>query len=243
MRPFRLNTQGIGFINIRMPSFKSILGQRFGRLIVIDEPRETTPRRVVCRCDCGKQSHPFAISLRSGNAVSCGCYAREKTAARYIERNTKHGFAQRNKQIPEYRTWFDMKRRCYDKNRPDYVNYGGRGIYVVEEWRTDFAKFLADMGRKPNPKSTIDRIDNDGPYAPWNCRWATRKEQNNNKRRAKLPSVSRSMLTFNGETLTMSAWGRRVGISGALISERIHRGWTVERAITQPARKDRRRTA
>ncbi len=82
----------------------------------------------------------------------------------------------------EYEAWVGMKQRCYNSNRKEYQNYGGRGIKVCDRWLNDYEAFLADMGEKPTPKHTLGRVNNDGDYDPLNCRWETRKRQNNNKR-------------------------------------------------------------
>lgn len=130
-----------------------------------------------------------------------------------------------NKHRPEYNTWKGMKRRCCNPGASYYHCYGGRGITVCQRWLESFANFLADMGKKPSPQHPIDRIDNNGNYEPENCRWATPIEQAQNTTCAK-------RITLNGETMSLSAWARKIGIDDAALSSRLRRGWTIERALT-----------
>jgi hypothetical protein len=130
---------------------------------------------------------------------------------------------------PLYSIWCGMKNRCYNRNEPTYPYYGGRGITVCEDWRLSFAFFWADMGPRPSPRHSLDRIDNDGPYSPDNCRWATRSEQSGNRR-------NNITLTHNGETTFAKEWARRVGLSYETLLHRLDRGWSAERALTTPAR-------
>lgn len=104
---------------------------------------------------------------------------------RTVERSTVHGEASRGGKSPEYKTWVGIIKRCTDPKAKGWPNYGGRGIHICDEWRHSYAAFLADVGRKPSPRHSIDRIDNDGNYEPGNVRWATRSEQNSNQRRWK----------------------------------------------------------
>jgi len=120
-----------------------------------------------------------------------------------------------------------MKRRCYNPNTPYYHLYGGRNITVCGRWKDSFVNFLADMGPKPSPEHTIDRIDNDGNYEPDNCRWATKMEQSHNSRKARL-------ITYNGETLCLREWARRLGIGHMALSTRLNRGWSLKKALTTP---------
>lgn len=128
-----------------------------------------------------------------------------------------------------------MQTRCHNPNSEDYPNYGGRGIRVCERWRTDFAAFLADMGPRPSSRHSIDRFPNqDGNYEPGNCRWATAKEQQNNRR-------NNNFLTHAGLTLTITEWSLRTGLSRQTILHRLKRGQSVSRALTEPVNSKKSR--
>lgn len=131
----------------------------------------------------------------------------------------------------EYNVWRFMIRRCTCADHPRWNRYGGRGIKVCERWATSYEKFLSDVGRRPTPQHSIDRIDNDGNYEPGNVRWATRVEQAANQKR---PHARRT-LTFNGRTLSTREWASEIGITHQAIESRIDvSGWSVEEAVTIP---------
>lgn len=199
-------------------------GTRFGRLAVLTEmpvfvdPGGQRRRKFQCKCDCGNVAIVHLASLRCGATKSCGCLRKERHAAAL----TKHDMGHR----PEYNIWCGMKNRCSNPADPVFHRYGGRGINVCDRWRESFTAFFADMGSRPSPDHSIDRIDNDKGYSPGNCRWATRQEQNRNRRDNRL-------LTFDGQTLCLAEWAEETGICYNTLHGRLSRGYTVEQALTK----------
>lgn len=122
--------------------------------------------------------------------------------------------------------------RCHNPKNPNFDNYGGRGIVVCHRWQESAEHFIADMGPRPTPKHTLERIDNSGGYNPGNCRWATRAEQNANTRQ-------NHRLTIDGESLILAEWARRAGVSGNLIRDRLRLGWDSKRAVFEPVGQTR----
>lgn len=129
---------------------------------------------------------------------------------------------------PEYRIWLAMKTRCYNQKRVDYPRYGARGITVCDEWLHSFEQFSKDMGPRPSPSHSLDRINNNVGYSKVNCRWATRKEQSNNMR------SNRSLTDNLGVTKNIAEWTAIKGFSNATIRLRLDRGWSAHDAIHAP---------
>ena len=171
-----------------------ISGQRFGKLTVIAYIGKKVWR---CTCDCGQSIQVRGALLRNGHTKSCGCNNGAPGVAR------KHGATSNGKQTPEYSAWLGMRDRCNNTNNQNYNDYGGRGISVCDRWDNSFENFFADMGKKPDGM-TLDRIDNSKGYSPENCRWASYKQQANNRREKKI-SV---MYELFGETKTLCAWAK-----------------------------------
>jgi hypothetical protein len=201
--------------------------QRFGKLLVLERQgsapngASTTPTWL-CQCDCGKQKLIRGPNLCNGQAKSCGCSHFKHNA--YTGRGNKTG--------PEYRAWSGMLQRCTNPKAREFVFYGARGIRVCDRWK-DAAMFLADMGPRPSPQHSLDRIDNNGNYEPGNCRWATRIEQARNKR-------SNRVLIVEGRALPISEWAEATGLLNTTIRERIRRGWSPRKAVLTPVPSSRR---
>lgn len=173
-----------------MNKFIDETGNRYGMLRVLK--RDTRPRKPtkskpktywMCKCDCGKIISVQAYNLRCGQTKSCGCYHKKRTS----ETSITHGMSRFSdgKIRPEFNAWIGIKTRCYNKNRPEYERYGGRGIIVCDRWLDSFDNFFEDMGARPSPKHSIDRIDVNGDYEPSNCRWTTDTIQARNQRISK----------------------------------------------------------
>lgn len=194
---------------------ESLIGRTFGRLTVVGAAFKNERPAWVCNCECGASTVASTGNLNRGTTKSCGCLNREsvKTA------NLKHGHNGLGKRTKEYRAWAHIIGRCHNPSDKAFCNYGQRGIVVCDRWRDSFEAFLADMGNAPAGTS-IERINNDGPYAPGNCKWATRSEQSRNTRRT---------IFVDGMCLKDACAAR--GISYEAAQMRIRRGQTPEAAV------------
>lgn len=198
-----------------------IEGFKFGRLTVINAVRSDKWGSVIwgCLCDCGKRKEVPTKLLNNRHVSSCGCLQREMTSDRF----KTHGEASRNK-TAEYESWVNAKRRCLNPRRRTYKYYGGRGIKMCSRWLNSFENFLADMGRKPSQRHTLERLDNNGNYTPTNCKWATWLEQSNNRR-------SNRFIKIAGERLTISQLAAKSGVKAGTIWWRVKNGKAPVKAI------------
>lgn len=195
------------------------VGDKIGRLTLLDEIKENGVTYFWCLCECGETRKVSYTNLLSGNTKSCGCLKREINAS-------VHGTHHMTKTRP-HRIWNNMNKRCHNKNEPDYELYGGRGIKICNEWLgkngfQNFYNWAISHGYRDD--LTIDRIDVNGDYCPENCRWVTWREQARNKR-------NNVWITYNGETKIIAEWARELGIHRGIISERKRAGWSDEECI------------
>lgn len=213
-----------------MGLFKDLSGMNFNKLTVIDRAPDKISKdgrhRTAwnCKCECGEMIVITSDALLSGNQVSCGCYKKKKLS----DMTTTHG--KTNTRL--YSVWNGIKGRCTNKNMPEYCLYGGRGITICEEWRSNFMSFYTwaiENGYDENAQRgvyTVDRIDVNGPYSPENCRLATQMEQMQNTRK-------NHNIEYNGEVHSIAEWSRITGIRSEKIRNRVSKlGWSPERALT-----------
>lgn len=204
-----------------------MIGNKYGRWTVIGYSEDK--RKMRCRCECGNESDVWKSNLRSGKTLSCGCLISEATT----KRNTTHN----GTKTRLYSVWNNMLRRCYEEKNNRYHRYGGRGINVCDEWHefSAFREWMLSQGydeKSEYGKQTLDRIDNDGNYEPSNCRLTSIKEQNSNR-------STRHLLTYNGETHSITEWNTIMGYSDGVIDNRIRKGWSADRAISTPQKRKR----
>ena len=200
-------------MRIKISKCIDLYGMKFGRLLVIGRSNNNKSggARWLCRCDCGEYTIVQGYYLRNNRIRSCGCLQKEI----FLKRCRTHGYSK----TPTYNSWQAMRKRCEDSKNKDYQYYGGRGIKVCERW-LKFENFLEDMGERPLGL-TLDRKDFNGNYCKENCKWATTKEQQNNKR-------NNHYITRNGVTKTISEWSDIFNIEQRTVWKRLKRGWAEE---------------
>ena len=209
-------------------------GTRFGRLTIIKRTENyVSPKGVkasswLCQCACGQYCIVVGSKLRSGHTQSCGCMQRDRAC----ECSTKYEHTDH----PLYGVWRHIIERCENPRGNSYKNYGGRGIAICTEWRSDFEAFYNwAISSGYTPGLSIDRIDVNGPYSPENCRFATRIQQGRNKRTNRL-------LEYRGEIKTLSEWAEIMGIPMPTLWARLTKyGWPIERALTEPVKHSKRK--
>lgn len=227
-----------GYIVVSIPTYNRVSkGDIYGKWLVIgDAFPQTHPKThsiqwfAPCRCECGTFRAVRTAMLLNGHSPSCGVCNRPR-------RGMKHGAHVNGHRDRLYVIWSAMKQRCYNAKNMSYSSYGGRGISVCDEWRTDFVPFrdwaLANGYRDG---LSLDRIDNDGHYVPGNCRWATEAEQKRNMRQT-------VMLVAYGETKCLTDWAHddRCVVGLETFRARIRLGWDVASAMQTPSRRGNNR--
>lgn len=206
-----------------------LTGKRFGRLIALERMGANDLRKGVwkCQCDCGNLHETTTGALQSGQTKSCGCLHIETSG----QNNRSHGATAKDSEVfSEYQIWNGMRQRCSNPNHSSYDYYGGRGITVCEAWENDFETFLADMGPKPFPYATLERVDNDKGYGPGNVVWATRKQQGGNSRKNRVVFAFGKKQTV---TQLYESTSKAHGISYQSLMSRLNLGWNPEEAATK----------
>ena len=202
-----------------------LTGDKFGYLTAIRMANERTRNGRIqweCVCECGNHVIVPAHKLRCGEVKSCGCHK--------YDCNHRSKKAKNNPRL--YNVYCSMKKRCNTPTSDHYSDYGGRGITICDEWKNfdAFCDWALENGYNEDAdkfECTIDRIDNSKGYSPENCRWVSMLEQSNNKRNNRL-------LTYNGKTQTVSEWSREYGFKNNVITQRLERGWSVEKTLSTP---------
>lgn len=211
-----------------MPGLKDLTGQVFGQLTVVGRNPENTVckrPRWDCLCSCGNSHTVSGACLRKGNTRSCGCYQKEHPS------RLRHGMSN----ALEYDIWLKMKARCSNPQDKSYPRYGGRGISYSPAWES-FDVFIADMGKRPTNRHTLERVDNNLGYTPENCRWATYTEQARNK-------SSNRFLEIDGVKRPLSAWAEIGAVTPQHLRGRLRDGWGVKAAVFTPPGIKRERAA
>jgi hypothetical protein len=200
--------------------FKDLSGQKLSAWTVLNRGPNGNGNRTrwFCKCVCGETRLVSSCHLRSGASKSCGCIRPSgENSPRF-----KHGGRRDYPQL--YRTWCNIIQRCENQNNKGFLRYGGRGIKVCDRWRNDFQAFVDDMGERPSPTHSVDRINNDGDYTPENCRWATSKQQSRNR-------SGRHYVTIGGDKMPLSEAVEKYGGNYDTVKWRLYQGQSVQEAF------------
>lgn len=194
---------------------------KYGKLTFVEDAGVNKHQKKLWRmlCECGVETVVIASQAKTGNTKSCGCLKK-------MGRPKVHG----KRLHPLYSTWCNMKARCYNVNHPQYKDYGGRGIFVCDQWKHDFSRFLLDVGEKPDENFTLDRINNEKGYFPSNVRWADRNQQRRNSRAIR-------EVTIGNETKVITDWCDIFAINLASVHRRLKKGEDIVSALTRPKAK------
>ena len=197
-----------------MGNLVEMAGRKFGKLTVLRREGSDNHKNAMwlCSCDCGGMPRAVVGSdLRAGKSKSCGCVTRT------------HGM----RFTREYEIWTSMKQRCGNKNHQFYHHYGGRGITVCDRWLDSFENFFLDLGPKTAKGYSLERVNNNLGYTPENCKWATQREQTNNRRVT-------VFITARGKTMSQAEWARELGVIPETLGYRRRHGWTDDQIINIP---------
>lgn len=228
----------MAFVIIPIPSrrIKDQTGRRFGRLTVRGFIGQDQAAQALwwCVCSCGRDATVTTGELnrretgRRHGVKSCGCLQPDSA----VETHTRHGHAGASRRSAEYQAWRDMRARCSNQNAGEWSRYGARGIRVCDRWSASFEAFLADMGERPSADHSIDRINPNGNYEPTNCRWATRAQQQRNRR-------CTVFVDFGGKRMPLADVADLTGISRHALKGRIRKGASIEAAVAAGPSKAR----
>lgn len=199
---------------------QDLTGQKFNRLTVV---KYLSKSKWLCKCDCGNETIVLTGHLKSGHTKSCGCYNSELTT----KRNTKHGLSHTRL----FKIWSHIKARCYNSKCERYINYGGRGIIICEEWRNSFKSFYDwAMANGYQEDLSIERINNNGNYEPNNCKWIPMEQQAKNKQNSVFYS-------FNGRNYSLKELSELFNINKGTLQSRLQRKWSIEKALSTKVRE------
>lgn len=213
-----------------MPKILNLINRKFGRLTVVKYSHQNKlyAKYWECKCNCGKKTIVRASALTEGTSRSCGCWQKE------LMSETKYNLIHGMTKTKIYRTWQQVKERCLNEKNQSYKDYGGRGIKICNRWlkfenfRDDMYKSCKEHIDKFGTRNTaLDRINNNGNYCLNNCRWATQKEQGNNRR-------NNNIIVFNGKTQNLSQWAEELKMDRNILNLKLYRGWSIKDTLTTP---------